>query len=162
MITSFQLEPTASTLPSPTLPCGIQANSMESMWIPHGFQVKCPKKEIFAPECMESILIPGSFHVESRKRFSVIICMEYMESMDSVWIPHGFQTILPKENVCAWNPGGLHGFQATLSKRKNPKKSKKILWPQVHKNYDIMLCQNEVSSISLVNNQWPLMYNACH
>ena len=42
-----------------------------------------------------------------------------------------------------WNP---HGFQATLSKRKNPKKSKKILWPQVHKNYDIMLCQNEVSS----------------
>ena len=70
--------------------------------------------------------------------------------MDSTWIPHGFQTKLPKENVCAWNPGGLHGFHMDsrqhYPKEKIQKKSKKILWPWVHKNYDIMLCQNEVSS----------------
>ena len=46
--------------------------------LPHGFQVKCPEKEIFT---LESMLIPGSFLVESRTRISVIICME------STWIP---------------------------------------------------------------------------
>jgi hypothetical protein len=85
---------------------------------------------------VESMLIPGSFHVESRKRFSVIICMEYMESMESVWIPHGFHMdsrqnykkkmfVLEIQVDCMesiWIP---HGFQATLSNRKNPKKSKK-------------------------------------
>jgi len=64
--------------------------------------------------------------------------MEYMESMESVWIPHGFHMdsrqnyqkkmfVLEIQVDCMesiWNP---HGFQATLSKRKNPKKSKKIL-----------------------------------
>ena len=51
-----------STLPSPTLPCGIQANSMESMWIPHGFQVKCPKKEIFTQNAWN----PCGIHAHSR------------------------------------------------------------------------------------------------
>jgi hypothetical protein len=117
------LSASSSTLPSPTLPGGVQADSMDSVWIPHGFQVKCPKKEIFT---LESMLILGSFLVESRTRISVIICMDstqildritqkkklaleiqvdYMESMQSVWIPHG--------------------FQAKLSKGKNPIKSKK-------------------------------------
>ena len=101
-----------STLPSPTLPCGIQANSMESMWIPHGFQVKCPKKEIFAPECMESLWNPCGIHPHSRFipcRVQKEVFSDYLHGihgihgicMDSTWIPHGFQTILPKENVCA-------------------------------------------------------------
>jgi hypothetical protein len=54
-----------STLPSPTLPCRIQVESMESMWIPHGFQVKCPKKEIFTLEYKDSMWIPGSFQAHS-------------------------------------------------------------------------------------------------
>ena len=101
-----------STLPSPTLPCGIQANSMESMWIPHGFQVKCPKKEIFTPECMESLWNPCGIHPHSRFipcRVQKEVFSDYLHGihgihgicMDSTWIPHGFQTKLPKENVCA-------------------------------------------------------------
>src|SRR6266550_2913004 len=44
-----------STLPSPMLPGGVQADSMDSLWILHGFQVKCPKKENFTLESMESM-----------------------------------------------------------------------------------------------------------
>ena len=113
------------------LPCGIQANSMESMWIPHGFQVKCPKKEIFAPECMESLWNPCGIHPHSRFipcRVQKEVFSDYLHGihMDSSWIPGN---IIQKKKS-----------------KKIQKKSKKILWPQVHKNYDIMLCQNEVSS----------------
>ena len=104
------------TLPHASL--WIQANFMESMWIPHGIQVKCPKKEIFMPECMESLWNPCGIHPHSRFipcRVQKEVFSDYLHGihgihgicMDSTWIPHG--------------------FQATLSKRKNPKKSKKIL-----------------------------------
>jgi len=56
-----------------------------------------------------------------------------------------------------WIPGKI--IQRKKS-NKIKKKIQKILWPWVHKNYDIMLCQNEVSSKYICfNNQWPLMYH---
>ena len=60
----------------------------------------------------------------------------------------------------SWIPGNI--IQKKKSK-KIQKKSKKILWPQCIR---IMIScyakMKSVANISLVNNQWPLMYNACH
>ena len=166
MITSFQLEPTASTLPSPTLPCGIQANSMESMWIPDGFQVKCPKKEIFAPECMESLWNPCGIHPHSRFipcRVQKEVFSDYLHGihgicMDSRQYYQKKMFVLEIQVDCMesiWNP---HGFQVTLSKRKNPKKSKRNPKKYCdHKCIRIMIScyakMKSVANISLVNNQ---------
>ena len=100
---------------------------------------------------VESILIPGSFHVESRKRFSVIICMEYMESMESVWIPDNItkrKCLCLKSRWTAWIPGNI------IQK----KKSKKI--QQSNSDHEciriMILCyakMKSVANILLVNNQ---------
>ena len=171
-----------STLPSPTLPCGIQANSMESMWIPHGFQVKCPKKEIFAPECMESLWNPCGIHPHSRFipcRVQKEVFSDYLHGihgihgicMDSTWIPDNItkrKCLCLKSRWTAWNPYGIHmdsrQHYPKEKIQKNPKKNPKKYCD--HKCIRIMIScyakMKSVANISLVNNQWPLMYNACH
>jgi hypothetical protein len=99
---------------------------VDSAWIPGKMSQKGNFHSGILGILVESMLIPGSFLVESRTRISVIICME---SMESVWIPHGFQTELSKRkrlhlksSLTTWNPWNLYGFH--MDSRQNYPKEK--------------------------------------
>jgi len=105
------------TLPHTSLPWNpgrLHEVHVDSTWIPGKMSQKGNFHSGMHGILVECMLIPGSFLVESRKMFSMIICMDSMDSRQNY----------PKDKVCTWNPGGLHGihgFHAKLSIRKNPK-----------------------------------------
>jgi hypothetical protein len=125
---------------------------VDSAWIPGKMSQKGKFHSRMHGILVESMLIPGSFLVESRKMFSVIICM------DSTWIP-GKITQKKKFGLeiqvdcmeSTWIPGKI------IQKKKSKKIQKKSKKYCDHESIRIMiLCYAKMKSaanISALHNQ---------